>query len=93
VPVHHENPLEPLILQRADDVREDGDERGLLQRRAAGVRRESVDAVRDRRHDRNAERLGRLHRRSLGEDVVGLEREVRMLLGRADREDDAVVRF
>ena len=37
------------------------------------------------------ERLGGLDRRTLGKDVVGLEREVRMLLGRADGEHDPVV--
>src|SRR5262249_9810188 len=37
------------------------------------------------------ERLGGLDGRTLGKDVVGLEREVRMLLGRADGEHDPVV--
>jgi hypothetical protein len=37
------------------------------------------------------QRLGGLDRRTLGKDVVGLEREVRMLLGRADGVNDPVV--
>src|SRR6185436_14284002 len=48
-------------------------------------------AVRRHRQDRHAERLGRFGGRPLGEDVVGFEREVGVLLGRAHREDDPVV--
>jgi hypothetical protein len=91
VPVHDEDTRESLLLHRADDVRDDGNKCGVLQARAAGVRREAVHAVGDRRQDGDAERLGRFHRRALGEDVVGLEREVRVLLGRADGQDDPVV--
>ena len=89
--VDHQDPRESLAEQRLDDLRQDGEQRGLAQCRAAGVGGEARHAVGKHRHDRHSERLGRLDRRTLGEDVVRLEREVGVLLGRADGEDDPIV--
>ena len=69
-----------LAEQRLDDVRDDGDQRGLPERGAARVRGEAGHPVWQRRKHRDPERLGGLDRRTLGKDVVGLELEVRMLL-------------
>jgi len=89
--VHNEDPREPLADQRIDDVREERDQRGLSERGTAWVSGEAVHPVRQHRQHRDPQRLGRLDRRTLGKDVVGLEGEVRMLLGRADWEHDPVV--
>ena len=52
------------------------------QRRAAGIdsRERWRQAVRQHREYRHAERLGGLDRDTLGEDVVGFQREVGVLL-------------
>ena len=77
------------------DVEQVADDRlvGLhAKRRAARVGGEvRREAVRERRKDRDAERLGRLDGDALGEDRVDREREVAVLLDRAERQDDAIV--
>ena len=69
-----------------------GAERDATVRRApCAVRREAVHPIWQHRQHRDPQRFGSFDRRTLGKDVVGLEREVRMLLGRADGEHDPVV--
>ena len=62
------------------------------ERRAARVRGEvRRDPVRQRWQDGHAERLRRLDRHPLGEDLVDRERQVGVLLDRAERKHDPVV--
>ena len=89
--VDDEDPREALAEQRIDDVRDDCEQRGLQERGTARVRGEAGHTVWQHRQHRDPERLGGLNSRALGKDVVGLEREVGMLLGRADGEHDSVV--
>jgi len=89
--VDDEDPREALAEQRLDDVRENRDERGFQKRGAARERGEAGHTVRQHRQHRDTERLGGFDGRALGKDVVGLEREIGMLLGRADGEHDPVV--
>ena len=90
--VDDEDPREALPEQRIDDVREDCDQGGLQERGAARVRGEAGHTVWEHRQHREPRAAaGGPNRRTLGKDVVGLEREVGMLLGRADGEHDPVV--
>ena len=75
-----------------DEIAHDREQRLHLQRDRARegeeIRREPE---RHRRKDRHAERLGGFDRDPLGEDGVDGQRQLRVLLGRAERQDAAVV--
>ena len=72
--------------------RTNGEQRLDAQRDRAGIRHEGGrDAVRHRREHRHAERLGGLDRDALGQDRVGGQAQVRVLLGAADRQHRAIV--
>jgi hypothetical protein len=81
-----------LPEQRAEQVVEDGRVGAQAEARAAGIGREvRRHPVRQRGQHGHAERLGGLDRDALGEDRVGGQRQVRVLLGRAERQHDPVV--
>ena len=94
VPVHEQEAAEALVGQRVEQVGEQRAVRLDAQRRAARVggevRRQPVG---ERGHDEHAERLGRLVGDTLREDPVDAERQVGVLLDRAERHDDPVVAF
>ena len=92
VTVRDQKPAKALSMQRVEDLSEDGAVRLQPQGRAAGKSREALrQPVRQHRQDGNPQRVGRFDGEPLRDDVVGLEREVRVLLGRADGQHDAVI--
>jgi hypothetical protein len=92
VAVDHQEAAEALRVQGVEEIPQHGDERLEPQRRAAGVGREvRREAVGERGQDQHAQRFRGLGRDALREDVVGLEREVPVLLRRPDRQRHAVV--
>ncbi len=93
VAVDEQEAPEALGLERAEHLPEHGAVRLGRERRAAGVGGEvRRDPVRQRRQHRHAERLRRLDRHPLGEDLVDREREVAVLLDGPERQHDPVVR-
>ena len=92
VPVHEQEAPEALVGERVEQVAEQRPVRLDAQGRAARIGGEvRRQAVGQRRQDEHAERLGGLDRHALGEDPVDAERQVAVLLDRAERDDDAVV--
>ena len=92
MPVGDQKPAEALAVQRAEDLAHDGDERLEAQCRATGKRAEAGrDPVGDHRQHRDAERFRGFDGEPLDDDVVSLEREVGVLLRRAERQHDAIV--
>src|SRR5438552_384347 len=83
---------EALPVQRVQEVAQDRDVRARAQRRAAGERSEvRGHAERQRWEDRHPEWLGRLDRDALGQDRVGADRQIAVLLRRSDGHHDPVV--
>src|SRR5438552_5780053 len=83
---------EALPVQRVEQVAQDRDVRARAQRRAAGERSEvRGHAERQRWEDRHPEWLGRLDRDALGQDRVGADRQIAVLLRRSDGHHDPVV--
>ena len=92
VAVDDQDPAEALPVEGVEQVADDACICLHPECRAAGIRRERRrQPVREHRQDRDADRLRRLDRDPLGEDVVGAQREVGVLLGRAERQHDSVV--
>src|SRR5712692_3533855 len=92
VSVDEQEAAEALAVQRLEQLADDGLVRLDAECRAAGVGGEvRRDPVGERRHHRHAQRLGSLDRDALGEDHVHGEREVAVLLDRAERQDDPIV--
>ena len=82
VAVYEHEPPEPLAVQRVEQVAQHRNEGLDPQRWAPREGREGRgQSVRQHRQHRHAERLRGVGRRALGEDVVGLEREIGVLLG------------
>ena len=92
VTIRDEKAPETLSVQRVEDVAQHSGVGLQPQGRTTGVGREALrQSVREHRQHGHAQRLRRLDRQTLRDDVVGLEREKRVLLGRPDREDDAII--
>src|SRR5438105_11790957 len=90
--VHEQEAAEPLAVERVEQVADNGEQRLDTQRRAAWERRErGRQPERQHRQHGYAQRLRRVDRDALGEDVVGLERQKRVLLRRPERQGDPVV--
>jgi hypothetical protein len=90
--VHDQHTREAVPAQRRHDLHDDGPVRLLAERHRVGKgRKRRREPVRERRQDRHAQRLGGLDCDPLRERRVGREREVCVLLGRSERQDDAVV--
>jgi hypothetical protein len=92
VAVHEQEAAEALRVQRLEQVVQHRDVRFDAQRRAARIRgEERRDAVREHRQDGNAEWLCSFLGEALREDVVRLERQVRVLFRRPEGQHDAIV--
>ena len=92
VAVDDQEAAKALAVERVEQVAQNGEEGLEPERRAARVGRERRgQPVRQHRQHEHAQRLRGLGRDALGQDVVGLEREVAVLLRRAERQDDPVV--
>jgi len=92
VAVDDQDPAEALCLEGVEQFGDHAHVRLDAQRHRAGIRGERRrQPVSERGQHGHSERLGRLERDALGEDVVRLQREIRVLLGRADRQHDTVV--
>src|SRR5512146_1005286 len=92
VPVHEQEASEPLVGERAEQVDEQRGVRLDLQRRAARMRGEvRREPIRQRGHHEHAERIGRFDRDPLGQDPVNAERQVPVLLDRAERDHEPVL--
>jgi hypothetical protein len=92
VAVDEDEAPEALAVQRVEQVAHDRLVRRHAQRRTPGIRGEvRRQAVGKRRQHEHAERLRRLDRDALGVDPVDAERQVRVLLDRAERDDDPVL--
>lgn len=92
MPVHDQDSPKSLVAQRVEQILDDRDESRDAQRRRTGVGAEARrQAVGENGEDGDAERLGGLRSNAFREDVVRLEGEVGVLLGRTDREHDPVV--
>jgi hypothetical protein len=92
VAVDEEKTFEALAAQRIEKFAHQREVGVLPDARAARVSGEvRRDAVREHRQDRHTERLGRLDGDALRENGIGRERQVSVLLGRPERQDDAVV--
>ena len=92
VAVDDQDPAEALARERVEQVGDDREEGLHAKRRAARIGGEARrDPVRQHGKHQHAQRLRRLDGDALGEDVVGRQRQVRVLLGRAERQHDAVV--
>ena len=92
VAVHEQKPTKALAMQGVDQLPEHGAVRLCGKRGAARVRGEvRRDSVRQRWKDGNAERLRRLDRDPLGEDLVDGERQVGVLLDGPERQHDPIV--
>jgi hypothetical protein len=92
VPVHEQEAPEPLPGERVEQVDEQRGVRLDLHRGAARVRAEvRRQPVRQRRHHEHPERLGGFDRDALGQDPVDAERQVPVLLDRAERDHEPVL--
>ena len=92
MPVHEQEAPEALTVERFEQIPKHCDEGLHPERWAPGEGSEGRrQPVGQHRQDRNPKRLGGIDRRPLREDVVGLEREVGVLLGRPDGQHDPVV--
>jgi hypothetical protein len=92
VAVDDEHAAETGAAEGGDRVAHHGEERFHAQGDRAGKGGEiGCDTERHHREDGHAERLGGLGRHALGEDEVDAERQLGVLLGRADGKDAAVV--
>ena len=92
VAVHEQKAAEALAMQCVDQLPEHGAVRLCGKRGAARVRSEvRRDPVRERREDGDTERLRRLDRDPLGENLIDREREVGVLLDGAERKHDPIV--
>ena len=92
VAVDEQEPPEALPGERVEQVAQQRAVRLDAQRRAAGVRREvRRQAERERRQHEHAQRIRCLDRDPLRQDPVDAEREVAVLLDRAEREHEPIV--
>jgi len=92
VAVHDQDPAKALRLERVEQFGDHAHVRLDAQRHRARIRGERRrQPVSERGQHGHSERLGRLERDALGEHVVRLQREIRVLLRRADGQHDAVV--
>ena len=90
--VHQHDAAKALLHETVEQVANDGDQRLDPQRNGSRKCAEAGrDAVAHRREHRDAERLGGFDRDTLGEDAVGGEAEVSVLLGAAERNHGAIV--
>ena len=90
--VDDQHPTEPGPAHGGDHIAHNGEQRLDAQRNGAGKGQEIRSKPEGHhREDRDAQGLGCLHRDALGKDGVDAERKLRVLLGRADRQNAAII--